>query len=358
MWPSDAPARTPEGAGKRRGAAALIGRGLLLVGLTVLGWLWFVWPPPVWYRWAWPRETAFMAMRRHADTGPEQPTREAARAPRRYEPMALEKIAPLMKSAVLAAEDQRFYAHSGIDYVEFRHALGYRPDSFSWRDSRDRRELWRAVRQAWSRRAGMRGASTLSQQLAKNLYLSPSRNPLRKLKEAITAWRLEYWLGKERILELYLNVAELGPEVWGVEAASRKYFSHGAARLSLEEAAALAGTLPFPLSSNPSYRPGRMRWRQSMIIRRLRGEDVVIPPVPDVLDSLPDVLKLRPDSLLLDSLKLRPDTLPDSLKVKPDTIIDTLRTTNRPAAAASPASYSSRDRPSLPARRSLRVRGP
>lgn len=323
MWPSDAPARSQEGQGRRGWFGRVLGWVVLLVVLGGGGWLWFVWPPPVWYRWAWPQETAFMAMRRHAtkETGPQ---RREVGASRRYQPVELGQIASHMKAAALAAEDQRFYTHSGIDFVEFRHALGYRPDSFSWRNARDRTALWRAVREAWPRRGRIRGASTLSQQLAKNLYLSPSRNPLRKLKEALTAWRLEYWLGKERILELYLNVAELGPELWGVEAASRKYFGHSAARLSLDEAAALAGTLPFPLSSNPNYRPGRMRWRQSMIIRRLRGEDVVIPLVPDVLDSLPEGLKLRPDSLLLDSLKLRPDTVPDSLKPKRDTVVDTL----------------------------------
>src|SRR6185369_4946737 len=129
----------------------------------------------------------------------------------------------------------------------------------------------------------------ITQQLAKNLYLSPSRNPLRKVKEAVTAWRLEYWLGKERILELYLNVVELGPEVWGVEAGSRKYFGHSARQLTLDEAAALAGSLPFPLKSNPAYRPGRMRWRQAMIIRRVRGERVEIPRTAEEVDSvLPD----------------------------------------------------------------------
>jgi monofunctional glycosyltransferase len=330
----------------------LIRRGLLVVFLAVAGWLWFVWPPPVWYRWVWPRETAFMAMRRQALEPALLRERGASAAVRLYQPVPREQIAPVMKAAVLAGEDQRFYEHSGIDYVEFRHALGYRPDSFSWRDPHQRALLWRALQQVWGRRGRMRGASTISQQLAKNLYLSPSRNPLRKLKEAITAWRLEYWLGKERILELYLNVAELGPRVWGVEAASRKYFGHGAARLSLEEAAALAGTLPFPLSSNPASRPGRMRWRQSMIIRRLRGEDVVIPPV---LDSLPDIAP--------DTFKLAPHTVPDSLKVKPDTVIDTLPAArapipNRPAGAALPVSYSSRDRPNPRARRSRRVPGP
>ena len=295
------------GAGKRRRGVRLILRGTLLLLLLLGAWLWFVWPPPAWYRWAWPHETAFMAMRAHAP----QP------APRRYQPVPLGRIAPLLKSAVLAGEDQRFYEHSGIDYVEFRHALGYRPDTFSWTDARDRTLLWRAVQQLWDRRSRVRGASTITQQLAKNLYLSPSRNPLRKLKEAITAWRLEYWLGKERILELYLNVVELGPGIWGAEAASRKYFGHGAATLTLEEAAALAGTLPFPLSSNLAFRPGRMRWRQTMIMRRLRGEPVVIPPVPDIPEAPPDTLRATPD------------TLPDSLKVKPDTVIDTLGTAGR-----------------------------
>ena len=288
--------KTP-GAGKRRRWGRLAGRAALIPVCLLGAWLWFVWPPPAWYRWAWPRETAFMAMRRA----------EPQTAVRSYEPVPLSRIALPLKSAVLAGEDQRFYQHAGIDFVEFRHALGYRPDSFSWRDA-----LWRALRQIWVRRGRIRGASTITQQLAKNLYLSPSRNPLRKLKEAITAWRLEYWLGKERILELYLNVVELGPGVWGAQAAARKYFGHGAATLSLEEAAALAGTLPFPLSSNLSYRPGRMRWRQSMILRRLRGEDVVIPPVPDLPDVPPEPLKATPD------------TIPDSLKVKPDSVIDTL----------------------------------
>jgi monofunctional biosynthetic peptidoglycan transglycosylase len=199
-----------------------------------------------------------------------------------------EQIAPVMRSAVLVAEDHRFYQHAGIDYQEIREALGYRRDEFHWSNPKDRAELGRVLGRAWARRDRIRGASTITQQLAKNLYLSPSRNPLRKVKEALTAWRLEYWLGKERILELYLNVVELGPDVWGVDAASQKYFGHSARKLSLDEAAALAGTLPFPLKSNPAYRPGRMRWRQSMIVRRIRGEAVEIPR--DAAD-LPDSVK-------------------------------------------------------------------
>ena len=88
-----------------------------------------------------------------------------------------------------------------------------------------------------------RGASTITQQLAKNLWLSPSRNPVRKLKEAILTWQLERQLGKRRILELYLNVAEFGSGIYGAEAASRRYFGKSAADLSDDEAAQLAASL-------------------------------------------------------------------------------------------------------------------
>ncbi len=224
----------------------------------------------------------------------------------------------------MAGEDQRFEEHGGIDFVEFRKALGYRPDHFSWTSARDRRELFKAIRTARRHPDDLRGASTITQQLAKNLYLSSSRSPFRKIKEALLAWRLEYWLGKDRIMELYLNVAEFGPGIWGAETASREYFRKSARELSMEESAALAGTLPFPLRSNPGYRPGRMRWRQNMILRWLRGEPVEIPSVPDIPDTLlvplvapdtliaPDTIPLKPDSVRprTDTAPARPDTQP------------------------------------------------
>jgi monofunctional glycosyltransferase len=265
-----------------RGAARISA----LVGALFAAWVWFLWPPPAWYKWAWPRQTAFMAMRRaqeraalrRGEIKPPLPVPD-------FRPVPVGQIPITMRIAALIGEDHRFYQHAGIDYQAIREAMGYRRDDFHLGNPGDRGELARALRQAWSRRDRIRGASTITQQLAKNLYLSPSRNPLRKVKEAVTAWRLEYWLGKDRILELYLNVVELGPETWGVEAASRKYFGHPASRLSAEEAAALAGALPFPLRSNPAYRPGRMRWRQSMILRRMRGENVVIPDPSDTAEA-------------------------------------------------------------------------
>ncbi len=241
---------------------------LLAAGLFVL-WLFAVWPPPLWYRFYFPRETAFMAMRRHADP--------VAAAKRKYQPVPLAQIAPVLKKAILIGEDNRFYDHGVFDWVEVRHAMGFPRDSFSWGSARDRGELWRAARRTVGGTKRARGASTITQQLAKNLYLSPSRNPLRKVKEAVTGWRLELWLPKERILELYLNTAEMGSEVWGAEAASRVYFGTGARQLSAEHAATLAGLLPFPRSSNPNYRPGRMNWRKDLIFQRLMGHPVVVP---------------------------------------------------------------------------------
>ncbi|MGH7590795.1 MAG: biosynthetic peptidoglycan transglycosylase, partial [Gemmatimonadales bacterium] len=166
--------------------------------------------------------------------------------------------------------------------------------------ARDRRDLWRALSHAWARRDQLRGASTITQQLAKNLYLSPSRNPLRKVKEAVTAWRLEAALDKDRIMELYLNTVELGPEVWGVDPASQLYFHHPAGRLTLFESTELAGELPFPLRSNPGYRPTRMLYRQQLILAHLRGEPVQIPPdsglgdVPDTIIPAPTIDSLQP----------------------------------------------------------------
>ncbi len=199
------------------------------------------------------------------------------RLPRLYDPVDFARIAPAVPQAVLIAEDHRFFDHGGVDFQAIRQALGYRRDDFAFDNPRDRTELRRVVGAAWSRRDRIRGASTITQQLAKNLYLSPSRNPLRKFKEALTAYRLEMAMSKTRILELYLNVVEFGPEIWGVEAASQTYFGRSADRLTAEQAAALAGSLPFPLRSNPAFRSGRMRWRQQFILRRMRGEPIQKP---------------------------------------------------------------------------------
>jgi monofunctional biosynthetic peptidoglycan transglycosylase len=281
---------------------------VLLVPALFAAWLLAVWPPVVWYRSHWPKETAFMAMRREANPGAKQA----------YHPVPLDSIAPAMSAAATTGEDARFWTHGGIDYQEVRAALGYRRATFAWGSSRDRVELLHAVVGTWSHRNAIRGASTITQQVAKNLYLSPSRSALRKLKEAVTAYQLERLLGKRRILELYLNVAEFGPGVWGVDAASRKFYNRSARGLTESQAAALAATLPFPLSSNPKYKPARMRRRQDLILRRMQGERVVVPKVEDEPVLEPgDTIQWTPgmDSLL-DSLRAPVETLSPS-KVSP-----------------------------------------
>jgi monofunctional glycosyltransferase len=147
-------------------------------------------------------------------------------------------IAPALKRAVLVGEDINFFSHRGFDLAEIRLALT----------------------QAIDDGVPPRGASTITQQLAKNLWLSPSRSPLRKLEEAILTWQLERRLSKRRILELYLNVVELGPGLYGVEAASRRYFGKPAAELTDDQAAELAASLPSPATWHPgSTRPGYRR---------------------------------------------------------------------------------------------------
>ena len=260
----------------------------LLLALVVAGAVWLLgtWPPPSWWRTHWPRQTAMMRLR-----GEERPLR----------PTHLDSVAPVLQRMVILAEDSRFRSHRGIDPAEMRDALGMGPDA----------PLGDVVQAAWRRRDRLRGASTITQQVAKNLYLSPSRNPLRKVKEIATAFRLEGALSKDRILELYLSVAEWGPGVWGAAAASYEYYGVSPARLSPDQAAALAATLPHPRTSNPAYRPSRMEARRRVILARYFGADVDIPP-PVASDR--DSLIIPP----VDSLPLPP---PDTLPSPPDTVV-------------------------------------
>ncbi len=139
-----------------------------------------------------------------------------------------DRISIEVKKAVVAAEDMSFFSHNGFDTHELKIVA---------------RDAVRGKR--------VRGASTISQQLAKNLWLSPSRSPLRKVRETILTWQLEQNLSKQRILELYLNVAQFGPETYGVGAAAVRYFGGSAGQLSGEQAAELAAGLSRPSSWHP-----------------------------------------------------------------------------------------------------------
>jgi monofunctional glycosyltransferase len=127
-----------------------------------------------------------------------------------------------------------------------------------------------AIRKDWARKKMTHGGSTITQQLAKNLYLSPSRNPLRKVEEYFIARSLENHLTKKRILELYLNVVEMGERIYGAEAASQSYFQVSASALSPSQAALLASCLPNPRLMNPAAPNKRLRWRQRMVLSRMR----------------------------------------------------------------------------------------
>jgi len=219
-----------------------------------------------------------------------------------YRPVPLSAMGTVLPEIVVLAEDARFRHHWGIDPVEIREALGVVPGS----------SPVPLLQTLWRRRHRIRGASTITQQLAKNLYLSPSRNPLRKLKEALTALRLEAALSKDRILELYLNTVELGPDLWGVQPGSRAYFGADPAQLTVEEAAALAATLPHPRTSNPAHRPRRMQARQRLILDRYYGGDVDIPAEPpaDTLEFPPLTPPLVRPGLDTISVVLPVDSIP------------------------------------------------
>ena len=235
----------------RRGRLVLKLLGIVCLGVVVWG---------VWEAVTWPNVTS-LARRPPATTAFIERWRAAQRAAgrddrvdRRWVPYG--RIAPSLKVAVLVAEDINFFSHDGFDRGEIRKALS----------------------QAIEDREMPRGASTITQQLAKNLWLSPSRDPFRKAREAILTWQLEHALGKQRILELYLNVVEFGPGAWGAESASRRYFGMAAANLGDDEAARLAAALPSPATWHPgssSTAAGRhaeivrRRMDQAQFLRRL-----------------------------------------------------------------------------------------
>lgn len=189
-----------------------------------------------------PPTTAFMALRdrEYREAGGKVPRRRQAWVP-------LRRISPHLVNAVLLAEDAAFYQHDGVDY----------------------HELWESMKLDWREKRLSRGASTITQQLAKNLYLSPSRSPVRKFRELLIARRLEATLEKRRILEIYLNVIEWGRNIYGVEAAARAYFDVPARDLTPAQSAQLAGMLINPIRYSPLAPSRRLTRRQHIILKRM-----------------------------------------------------------------------------------------
>lgn len=194
---------------------------VLIIGVS--GWLWLTTPDVGWLRTTNPQTTAMMRYRQQ-----EQSVAGHTGQPR-WEWVRLSQISPYLIQSVVQSEDVLFFDHRG----------------FNWES------MWQALLANLRSRRVAVGGSTLTQQVAKNIFLSSARTPIRKLKEAVLSYRLERELTKTRILELYLNIVEWGPGVYGAEAAAQRYFNKPAAELRLSEAIRLAALLPNPHRLSP-----------------------------------------------------------------------------------------------------------
>jgi monofunctional glycosyltransferase len=215
-----------------------------------------------------PKTTAFMALR----------IEEAQQAGRKFairqQWVPYNRISPMLKRAVIVTEDAAFFDHDGIDLEEIKASL----------------------ERNWEEGQLLRGGSTITQQLAKNLYLSPSRNPLRKVKELFIARRLEAALTKQRIFEIYLNMIEWGDGIFGCEAAARAYFGKSCASLGMQEAALMAGAIINPREHSPAKPTRRLLRRQQIIVRRM-GIKETPPPPPPSLNETPIQVPIDPTPL-------------------------------------------------------------
>ena len=223
---------------------------VVLQTITALFLLTVVWV--LLYRWLAPPATWLMLDRRaHAPIGLGYTGIQADPRHVHYNFTALDEVAPSIPLAVVAAEDQRFLIHHGFDYAN----------------------LWRAAQYNWHRTDGkpVRGGSTISQQVAKNVFLWQGRSYVRKAAEAYFTVLIELLWSKRRIMEMYLSVAEMGDCTFGVEAASQRYFHKSAHDLSAAEAALLAGVLPNPLRFRAGQPGPQARAKQLRVLRNMRA---------------------------------------------------------------------------------------
>lgn len=190
-----------------------------------------------------PTETALMRQRREEAKNSEKPFTIRQRW------VPLSRIPRHVINAVVVAEDGTFWEHGGFDWYEFKESL----------------------KKNWEKKRAVRGASTITQQLAKNLYLSTSKDPIRKGKEWIITLLLESYLDKNRILELYLNVIEWGRGIFGIEAAAQTYFHRSASALTVEQAMRLAAVIPSPLKHKPTDNSRWVVYRTNVVLQRMQG---------------------------------------------------------------------------------------
>jgi len=258
--------------------------GVAILSATALSFhiaAYLIWPDVSRLQKEQPGKTSFMAYR-------EQQWKKAGEEKKiRKQWKPLNRISPYALKAVIIAEDDKFWSHEGFDFEAIQ----------------------KAVKKDLQNKRLKVGGSTISQQLAKNLYLTPSKSPIRKLKEAILTWRLERNLSKRRIVELYLNIAEWGDGIFGIEAASLQYFGKSAADLTAREAAQLAVVLPNPLRYHPG-KAGCPEKRAETIYRIMVLRGIVIPEYEELLDELTSGKKGHQDDPV--SGQREPADLPDS----------------------------------------------
>jgi monofunctional biosynthetic peptidoglycan transglycosylase len=203
-----------------------------------------------------PKNTSFMKYREKVW----QQKGKKYRIQQRWVPLS--QISPYLIKAVLISEDDKFWSHEGFDYESMQ----------------------KAIEKDIKAKKFKLGGSTISQQLAKNLYLSPVKNPIRKIREAIITWKLERVLTKKRILELYLNVVEWGDGgIFGIEAASRHYYGKPASELDPEEASRLAAVLPNPRKYNPTGDSRYVTHRANLIYSIMVRRGIVVPEYEDAV---------------------------------------------------------------------------
>ena len=219
--------------------------------------LYFVYPDVSAMRRANPKKSAFMKYRESEW----QRQGKKKKIVQRWVPLS--QISPYVIKAVIIAEDDKFWSHEGFDFDAMQKAL-----------EKDLKQKKFKV-----------GGSTISQQLAKNLFLSPSKNPVRKLKEAVLTWRLERNLSKKRIIEIYLNVAEWGDGLFGVEAAAQHYYGKPASDLSAMESARLAAVLPNPKCYGPTGSGRYVAYRSELIYQIMVRRGIVIEDYDDVINE-------------------------------------------------------------------------
>jgi monofunctional biosynthetic peptidoglycan transglycosylase len=215
-----------------------------------------------------PKKTAFMEYR-------EGERRERGKKIRTNQVwVPLSNVSPYLIKAVLIAEDDNFWRHEGFDYEAIQKAIEKDIKTMKFKF----------------------GGSTISQQLARNLYLSPAKNPLRKIREAIITWRMEKVLSKKRILELYLNVVEWGDGIFGIEAASRHYFGKSSFELTPQEAARLAAALPNPRRYNPAGDQRYLMTRSNTIYLIMIQRGIVVPDYEELKEDSEPSLTEGPSS--------------------------------------------------------------